>query len=181
MKEDYIRYKDKTEDKASLEYGYTSDRLNQVYLSFPDYVYVQTVPKYLSSALSQTGKECSVSFAVNEQRYKNAYVYAGGSLKGTYTDMAKAIKEAQKNAGVVVNSSQLYLWEKGVMKSYGKVANIPMVKAESKDETGIACVKMITDSEGKDVTYGQLKRSKKDVYGMLYDSMDKMADRKSVV
>lgn len=79
--------------------------------------------------------------AVNEQRYKNAYVYAGGSLKGTYTDMAKAIKEAQKNAGVVVNSSQLYLWEKGVMKSYGKVANIPMVKAESKDETGIACVK----------------------------------------
>ena len=34
---------------------------------------------------------------------------------------------------------------------------------------------MITDSEGKDVTYGQLKRSKKDVYGMLYDSMDKMA------
>ena len=136
---------------------------------------VQTVPKYLSSALSQTEKECGVSFAVNEQRYKNAYVYAGGSLKGTYTDMAKAIKEAQKNAGVVVNSSQLYLWEKGVMKSYGKVANIPMVKAESKDETGIACVKMITDSEGKDVTYGQLKRSKKDVYGMLYDSMDKMA------
>lgn len=175
MKEDYIRYKDKTEDKASLEYGYTRDRLNQVYLSFPDYVYVQTVPKYLSSALSQTEKECGVSFAVNEQRYKNAYVYAGGSLKGTYTDMAKAIKEAQKNAGVVVNSSQLYLWEKGVMKSYGKVANIPMVKAESKDETGIACVKMITDSEGKDVTYGQLKRSKKDVYGMLYDSMDKMA------
>lgn len=61
MKEDYIRYKDKTEDKASLEYGYTSDRLNQVYLSFPDYVYVQTVPKYLTSALSQTEKECGVS------------------------------------------------------------------------------------------------------------------------
>ena len=89
--------------------------------------------------------------------------------------MAKAIKEAQKNAGVVVNSSQLYLWEKGVMKSYGKVANIPMVKAEVQSRAGIACVKMITDSEGKDVTYGQLKRSKKDVYGMLYDSMDKMA------
>lgn len=175
IKEDYIRYKDKTEDKASLEYGYTSDRLNQVYLSFPDYVYVQTVPKYLSAAMSQTKKECSITFAANDQRYKNAYVYAGGSLKGTYTDMAQAVKEAEKNAGVVVNSSQLYLWEKGVMKSYGKVANIPIVKAEAKDETGIACVKMITDSEGKDVTYGQLKRSKKDVYGMLYDSMDKMA------
>ena len=52
------------------------------------------------------------------------------------------------------------------MKSYGKVANIPMVKAESKDETGIACVKMITDSEGKDVTYGQLKRSKNECYGI---------------
>ena len=64
--------------------------------------------------------------------------------------MAKAIKETQNNAGVVVElASQLYLWEKGVMKSYGKVANIPMVKAESKDETGIACVKMITDSRGK--------------------------------
>lgn len=175
MKEDYIRYKDKTEDKATLEYGYSSDRLNQVYLSFPDYVYVQTVPKYLSSSLSQTDEECKVSFADNEQRYKNAYVYAGGSLTGTHTDMAKAIKEAEKNAGVVVNSSQLYLWERGVTKSYGKVANIPIIKAEAKDETGIACVKMITDSEGKDVTYGQLKRSKKDVFGMLYSSMDKMA------
>ena len=38
----YIRYKDKQESKAVLEYGYTGTRLNQLYLAFPDDVYIQT-------------------------------------------------------------------------------------------------------------------------------------------
>ena len=41
----YIRYKDKQESKAVLEYGYTGTRLNQLYLAFPDDVYIQTRPK----------------------------------------------------------------------------------------------------------------------------------------
>lgn len=49
MNESYIRYKDKKENKVVLEYGYTGTRLNQLYLGFPEDVYIQTRPDYLST------------------------------------------------------------------------------------------------------------------------------------
>ena len=60
----YIRYKDKQESKAVLEYGYTGTRLNQLYLAFPDDVYIQTRPNYLSTNVEEQEDEIKIKFAV---------------------------------------------------------------------------------------------------------------------
>lgn len=171
----YIRYKNKTEDKVVLEYGYTSTRLNQLYLSFPETVYIQERPKYLSTNVEEQDKEITIDFINNIYKYKDAYVYTGGKLSGTYSNMKEAIKEAKQGGGVVVNYSQLYLWEKGIAKSYGKVANIPMVKAKEKSETDIACIKMMADSEGKDVSYEKIQKMKGTSFDKLFETFDKQA------
>lgn len=171
----YIRYKEKTEDKIVFEYGYTSTRLNQLYLSFPETVYIQSRPSYLSTNVEEQDEEIIVDFAQNTSKYKDAYVYTGGKLSGVYSNMKDAVSEAKQGGGVVVNYNQLYLWEKGIAKSYGKVANIPMVKAKAKDETDIACIKMMVDSEGKDVSYDKIKKMKGDTFDKLFQAFDRQA------
>ena len=171
----YIRYKNKTEDKVVFEYGYTSTRLNQLYLSFPDEVYIQERPEYVSTNVEEQDQKITIDFINNIYKYKDVYVYTGGKLSGIYSNMKDAVKEAKQGGGVVVNYNQLYLWEKGIAKSYGKVANIPMIKAKEKDETDIACIKMMADSEGKDISYDKIRRIKGTVFDKLFETFDKQA------
>lgn len=171
----YIRYKEKTEDKAVFEYGYTSTRLNQLYLSFPESVYIQSRPRYLSTNVEEQDNELTVNFAQNTSKYKDAYVYTGGKLFGVYSNMKDAVSEAKQGGGVIVNYNQLYLWEKGITGTYARVANIPIVKAKKNDETGIACIKMMVDSEGRDVSYNRIKEMKGDVFDKLFQAFDRQA------
>ena len=169
----YIRFKNKTEDKVVFEYGYTGTRFNQLYLSFPENIYIQTRPSYLSTNVEEKDDELKIDFANNVYKYKDAYVYTGGKLSGTYSSMKDAIKEAKQGGGVVVNYGQLYLWEKGIAKSYGKVANISITKAKNKSETDVACIKMMADSEGKDLSYDKIKKLKGNTFDKLFNAFDK--------
>lgn len=45
------------------------------------------------------------------------YVYARGSLDGTYPDPASAIQRADQRTGVVLNRDQQYVWERGNKKT----------------------------------------------------------------
>lgn len=45
------------------------------------------------------------------------YVYAKGGLDSTYTDPALAIQRADEQTGVVLNSAQQYVWERGNKKT----------------------------------------------------------------
>lgn len=171
----YIRYKDKTENKVVFEYGYSSTRLNQLYMAFPSNVYIQTRPGYQMIGLKEEGKQINVHFVDNIYKYRKAYVYTGGQLSGIYTSMKEAIKEAKQGGGIVVNCNQMYLWEKGVMKTYGKVANIPIEKAKTKDETDIACIKMMADSEGKNYSYDDIKEMKGNTFDKLFETFDRQA------
>ena len=172
----YIRYKDKQESKAVLEYGYTGTRLNQLYLAFPDDVYIQTRPNYLSTNVEEQEDEIKIKFAVNDNKYRDAFVYTGGKLSGIYSNLKEAIKVAKQGGGVVVNYHQMYLWEKGVAQNYGKGSNIPMIKAENKDETDIACILMMARSEGIKISYDKIKK----MSGSTYDKLFKVFDKRAV-
>ena len=171
----YIRYKDK-ESKAVLEYGYTGTRLNQLYLAFPDDVYIQTRPNYLSTNVEEQEDEIKIKFAVNDNKYRDAFVYTGGKLSGIYSNLKEAIKVAKQGGGVVVNYHQMYLWEKGVAQNYGKGSNIPMIKAKNKDETDIACILMMARSEGIKISYDKIKK----MSGSTYDKLFKVFNKRAV-
>ena len=168
--------KDKQESKAVLEYGYTGTRLNQLYLAFPDDVYIQTRPNYLSTNVEEQEDEIKIKFAVNDNKYRDAFVYTGGKLSGIYSNLKEAIKVAKQGGGVVVNYHQMYLWEKGVAQNYGKGSNIPMIKAKNKDETDIACILMMARSEGIKISYDKIKK----MSGSTYDKLFKVFNKRAV-
>ena len=171
----YIRYKDKKESKVVLEYGYTGTRLNQLYLAFPDDVYVQTRPNYLSTNVEEQDDETKIKFVPNDNKYNDAYVYTGGKLSGIYSNMKEAVKVAKQGGGVVVDYQQMYLWEKGIAQNYGKASNVPMIKAKSKDETDIACILMMARADGIKISYDKIKKMSGSTYEKLFKVFNKRA------
>lgn len=175
IEDTYIRYKENTDGKAVYKYGYSSTKLNQLYLAFPDNVYIQTRPQYMSASVSEQKKGLDMDFADDAYKYKEAYVYTGGKLSGVYANLKDAIRQAEEGGGVVVNYNQMYLWEKGMTNSYGRVTNISTTKAKAKNETDIACIKMMADSEGKDLSYKEIKKMDGDTFDKLFKAFDKQA------
>ena len=80
--------------------------MNQLYLAFPDDVYIQTRPNYLSTNVEEQEDEIKIKFAVNDNKYRDAFVYTGGKLSGIYSNLKEAIKVAKQGGGVVVNYHQ---------------------------------------------------------------------------
>ena len=129
----------------------------------------------MSTNVTEQDNSLEVEFADDTYKYMEAYVYTGGKLSGIYANLGDAIKQAEDGGGVVVNYNQMYLWEKGVANSYGRVANISITKAKARDETDIACIKMMADSEGKNLSYNDIKKIDGDTFDKLFEAFDKQA------
>ncbi|MGN0314030.1 MAG: hypothetical protein ACI4EG_04460 [Fusicatenibacter sp.] len=66
------------------------------------------IPKYVYSA-----KSTELIISYNESQSENYYVYAKGKLLDIVSSPARAIQMADENVGVVLNSEQSYVWERG--------------------------------------------------------------------
>jgi hypothetical protein len=156
--DDYIHYKEDSEGKISFEYSYNSDLYNQLYMVFPSYVYLSKEPKLVNVKESTSDNYKMIDFEVNEERSKICYVYTKGTLQGSYKSIKEAIAAAKEGAGVVVNSKQDYIWEKGVTKDYAKAANVSIVKAKKKTESFTACMQMMLKLNADSTSYSTLAK-----------------------
>ncbi len=141
--DDYIHYKDKEEEKVTFEYSYNTNLYNQLYMVFPTYVYVTEVPKLVNAKKNAESNYRAINFEDNIKRSNMYYVYTKGNLQGTYVHLKSAIEAAKKGSGVVLNSKQNYVWEKGVTKDYAKVANVSIEKAKNKKDSLTPCIEML--------------------------------------
>jgi hypothetical protein len=174
--DDYIHYKEDSEGKVTFEYSYNSDMYNQLYMAFPSYVYLSKEPKLVNAKESAADNYKSIEYETNTERSKICYVYAKGKLQGSYTSVKEAISAAKAGAGVVVNSKQDYIWEKGVTKDYAKAANVSIVKAKKKSESFVACMQMILKLNADTTSYSTLAKET----GSAEEIMEKYLGEKSV-
>ena len=75
------------------------------------------------------------------------YVYAGGGLLSTRGNLSEAVAEAYDNMGVVVDSSQSYLWTRGTRDVY-KTLSMELLAAGANDESLAAALQMMIQYEG---------------------------------
>ena len=88
-----------------------------------------------------------VSF--DKPKVKNQYyVYALGSLQGVYEKASYAIQEAEKIKGVVISSSQEYVWESGNTPDIYEVNNMDEFRTGEGESTLAACLNRILKLEG---------------------------------
>lgn len=65
----------------------------------------------------EMGEENQIDLEPTRPRSEVYYVYARGSLMGSYLEPARAIQAADENSGVVLNRAQQYVWERGNKKT----------------------------------------------------------------
>lgn len=158
MSDDYIHYKEDSDGKITFEYSYSSNLYNQLYMVFPSYVYVNSAPRLVNAKESAADNYQKIEYETNASRNKICYVYAKGKLQGSYTSVKEAIDAAKDNAGVVVNSKQDYIWEKGVAKQYAKAANVSVVKVDKASQSFAGCMEMLLKANSKDISYEEIAK-----------------------
>lgn len=109
---DYITNNEqKTKSNITLETYATDLKQTQVRLTYNDGI-SDKEPKVLKpkQILFETPQTITFSDKDAPEKY---YVYGHGEIQGVYTKAGDAIKKANDYNGVVVDSSQDYVWERG--------------------------------------------------------------------
>ncbi len=158
-KVDNIIYKEEKEgSRVSAEYGYDGTCYNQVYLAFPLYIYVQTVPS-LKAAKEIISDDMQV-ILLEEEKMEIArfLVYANGALTDTYNTAAEAIAKAEEVRGLVVNNERQTVWESNIA-SYNQVVGLNTFNVEKVEDTFAACVSMAAALEGQETSLEEIKNA----------------------
>lgn len=70
-------------------------------------------PLVMEAKFAENTKDIVLNMEQKEKDKEEYYVYAMGKLWGIYGNAAEAINTADTNAGVVLNRTQQYVWERG--------------------------------------------------------------------
>jgi hypothetical protein len=149
--DDFITFKEENSDGIQVTYQYTYDGYNQLYMIFPSYLYVTSVPQLIitKEVLDGTDKTITVTNADTDGRY---YVYAHGSMQGSYTSPRSAVLEAYENSGRAISSDGRCIWKISGLLEYAEVTEgLTEISCESPEESLQACIGMILRYEGMTV------------------------------
>lgn len=148
--QDFITYKeDEVHDKITTGYKFLDNSYNQLYLYFPEYIYVTENPKMMitKEAVKSDDKTVKIAF---DHTNKKFYAYGQGKYQTDYLNLNEAVKVAYNNAGVVLDENGVIVWRKIAVKDYHTVADkIRLYKVSDIQDTMAACIYMMGVYEGK--------------------------------
>lgn len=153
--DDHITNKDEGANDITLSYGYSDTFLNELYMVFPSYLYVTSVPDLKMTKFAITDEFRTVAINDDGTIANKFFVYLNGIMDSSYGNASSAIEYAKNNGGMVVNSKQQYVWEKS-KDTYGKTEGIGSIQVQSNEESLGGCIAMIISYEGETVDYKQV-------------------------
>lgn len=155
---DFITYKeDEDPNKILDEYKYTDDAYNQLYLNFPDYMFMGDKPKLMITKEAVTDEDVTVKITFDHINPK-FYAFGQGHYMTDYLSLNEAVRTAYENAGVVIDDNGIILWRKIAVKDYHTVADkVRLYHVEDIDETLAACIYMMGVYEEKNPDYSAMK------------------------
>lgn len=155
---DFITYKeDEDSNKISHEYKYSDDAHNQLYLNFPDYMFMGDKPKLMitKESVSEEDDMVKISFDHINPKY---YAFGQGHYMTDYLSLNEAVRAAYANAGVVIDDNGIILWRKIAVKDYHTVADkVNLYHVDDIGETLAACIYMMGMYEEKNPDYAEMK------------------------
>lgn len=156
--QDFITYKEEdTGDRITTVYKYTDNAYNQLYMAFPDYIFVVEKPKLMitRTAVNEEDTTVKITFDHTNKKY---YAYGQGKYMTDYLSLNEAVRVAYENAGVVLDEHGVIVWRKIAVKDYHTVADkIKLYTVTDIEETLVACIYMMGVYEEKNPEYSAMK------------------------
>ncbi|MGN0437355.1 MAG: hypothetical protein ACI4F4_02445 [Lachnospiraceae bacterium] len=156
--QDFITYKEKEKKNTlSVNYKNTDKGYNQLYMFFPDYIFVSENPKLLITKASVNDNDTTVKIKFDHTN-KKFYAFGQGKYMSAYLNLNTAVRTAYENAGVVLDENGVIVWRKIAVKDYHTVADkIKIHTVATIDDTLGACIYMMGVYEGKTPDYSVLQ------------------------
>ena len=156
--QDFITYKEEENtDKITTSYKYTTDAYNQLYMVFPNYMYVTSKPELMITKEAVNDEDTTVKITF-EHTNEKFYAYGQGKYMTDYLSLNQAVRVAYENAGVVVDSNGLIVWRKIAVKDYHTVADkINLYKVGDIEDTLAACIYMMGVYEEKTPDFAAMR------------------------
>ena len=148
--QDFITYKEnENKDDIKMAYKYTDNAYNQLYMTFPDYVYVTVRPELMITKQIVNDTDTTVKIAFDHIN-KKFYCYGQGQYMTDYLNLNEAVRVAYENAGVVLDENGVIVWRKIAVKDYHTVADkIKIYTVADTKDTLSACIYMMGVYEEK--------------------------------
>ena len=146
--DDFITFKEADEQGIQVSYQYTYDGYNQLYMIFPNYMYVTSIPQLIitKEVIEDTNKTIAVDSGEKSGRY---YVYAQGGMQGSYSSARQAVLAANEAGGQALDSNGNCIWKISGLLEYAGVADeIQETTCESPADSLQECVEIILQYEG---------------------------------
>lgn len=149
--DDFITYKEEDSDGIQVVYQYTYDGYNQMYMIFPDYMYVTSVPQLeiTKEVLNDKERNIMIDSGEKSNRY---YVYAQGRMQQSYSSPRDAVLAAYETGGTAINSYGQSIWKISGLLEYAEVTDgLIETRCDSVDESLQECIEMLLRYEKLDV------------------------------
>lgn len=142
--QDFITYKDEeNKDAIITNYKYTDNAYNQLYILFPNYMYVTEKPKMMITRESVNEEDTTIKITF-EHTNRKFYAYGQGKYMTDYLSLNAAVRVAFENAGVVLDEHGVIVWRKIAVKDYHTVADkIKIYTVPDIEDTLAACIYMM--------------------------------------
>lgn len=168
QEKDFIRYKEEEgKDAVTLSTKYSDTFWTQLYMKFPNYVYIQVVPDLLLTKTVVNEDDVSLKLKESGEKPKQYFVYASGEKQGVYSTVSEAIAKADEARGNVIDSEENVLWN-CVFPSYAQVAGMEEVVKTGSDEKSLAgCLSMIASVNGKEISPERIETEGESVASLM--------------
>ena len=144
----------------------TTKTLSEWYIRFPSTFTMLGEVKEAFDVLSiKTGNR---SVRLESPKIKNYYVSALGRYTKSFENVRSAIKEADKQMGVVISSDHQVVWERSGAFNQNNLGDLSLVRSSNKVSNLAACVAMVITQIGdSNVSAEELTNMDETVYDML--------------
>lgn len=146
--DDFITFKEEDGNGIQVSYQYTYDGYNQLYMIFPNYMYVTSIPQLVitKEVINDDNKTIAVDSGEKSGRY---YVYAQGEMQGSYSSPRSAILAANEESGQAIDSNGNCIWKISGLLEYAEVTEgLQETICETPAQSLQECVEMILLYEG---------------------------------
>ncbi len=156
--QDFITYKEEeVTDKVTTAYKYSDKAYNQLYMTFPDYIFVTEKPKLMITRAAVNEEDTTVKVTFDHTN-KKFYAYGQGKYMTDYLSLNAAVRVAYENAGVVLDENGVIVWRKIAIKDYHTVADkIKIYNVTNTEDTLAACIYMMGIYEEKNPEYSAMQ------------------------
>ncbi len=168
--QDFITFKEaETSTKIQAIYRYSETSLNLLYLVFPEYIYVKSVPKLLitKEILSENNVDTVFDMKSEQRGY---YVFNTTGMTASYEDAALALKDAVENQGIVLDANGVRIWQKIQLPEYYTITEqVPVIQTSQEVDSLTACMEMVLQYAGATVDAAGVSAYNGNIESLFYE------------